>query len=97
MRRNAFGLVAALAVLVIHGVLLWIIVPLGTLVWALTLQALARPRVPLGVFLGWIDNNVAFVLARVLFRPMFPDADVAWVRTRDRHAVKHRISFGDFL
>jgi type IV secretory pathway TrbD component len=97
VRRNAFGLVAALAVLVIHGVLLWIIVPLGTLVWLVTLQPLARPAVTLGAFLGWIDNNIAFVLARVLFRPMFPDADVAWVRTRDRHAIKHRISFGHYL
>ena len=91
------GTIGALAFLTIRGILLWLIVPLGALIWVLTLQQLRETRVSLGAFLGWIDNNVAFVLVRGPFEPVFPTTRIAWIPTSKRSTVVHRIGVGDLL
>jgi hypothetical protein len=80
----------------VYSILLWLVMPLGTLVWLFTLQILRTPAVSLGAYLGWISNNVAFVMVRSLWRPFFPTATVAWIPASDRAAVTH-LRFSDLF
>lgn len=91
MKLNAGGVVAAFVVLAIRGALLWLIIPIGTLFWIVTLQGLGKTPVSLGAFLGWLDNNLAFRLVRGPLSPLFPTAPVKWVPARERAKVTHRI------
>ena len=87
----------ALALLAIRGFLLWLVIPLGTLAWAVSFQALRTPAVTLGAYLGWIDNNIAFLLVNGPFSMSFPNSPVRWIPSANRAAVKHRIGFSDLL
>lgn len=97
MGPDAFGLIGAVLAYVIHGALLWLLVPIGTLVWLVTAQGMGPERVSPGAFLGWLDNNVAFILARGPLRVFLPTAPVKWIPASERSRVTHRIRFGDLL
>ena len=96
MRRNAAGVLGAL-LLTFRGVLLWIIIPVGTLSWLLGIQWVGKNGVSLGALLGWLDLNTTFVLARGLLRPLFPDATAKWIPASERSRVTHRIGMGDLF
>ena len=97
MRPGTVGIIGAFGFLAIRGFLLWLVVPLGALVWLFSAQWLRTPQVTLGAYLGWIDNNLAFLLVRGPFSVSFPNSPVRWVPSKDRAAVKHRIGFTDPL
>lgn len=97
MKTSALGAIAALLVLTVRGALLWLLVPIGTLVWMLTLQGVGKKRVSLGAFLGWLDNNLVFTLIRGPLSPLFPSAPVKWIPASQRFTVTHRIGAGDVL
>lgn len=79
---------AGLLLVLIRGVLLWALVPIGFVCWVLTV---ALVRVPLPQFLGWLDNNLVFLLQRGPLRVGFPEPSVSWVYVRDIATVQHRI------
>lgn len=92
MRPNVLGVVGAILFLIVHGVLLWVVIPIGALLWVASFQWLGASRVSLGNFLGWFDNNVAFVLVRGPFRVFFPNTSIAWVPASERRKVSYRVS-----
>jgi len=97
LRPGVVGTVGAFMLLTVRGFLLWLVIPFGTLAWGVSLQALRTPAVSLGAYLGWIDNNIAFLLVNGPFSLSFPHSPVRWVASKDRAAVKHRIGFTDLL
>jgi hypothetical protein len=86
------GPVAGMLLLVIRGILLWVLVPVGSVAWLLTL---VRMRRPLGEFLGWLDSNLIFLLERTVLRPLFPQPTQNWIPASEISAVKHRIGVLD--
>ena len=75
--------------IVIHGLLLWIVVPISVLAWLVTV---AWTRRPLGQFLGWVDVNLVWLLECTVLGPLFPRLTRDLVLARDMHTVKHRIN-----
>lgn len=91
MRQGLSGVVGTLLFLTIHGILLWLVVPVGFLLWTLTLQGLGKRRTSLPVFLGWLDHNVLVALIRGPLRYFFVERPMDWIPPRDRAATTHRI------
>ena len=85
---------ATLALLVVRGALLWVVIPLGLVVWVgLTPWVLPR-RISLGQFWGWLDLNLVAGLQRSAFRPVFA-ARLPWVKWGELADVEHRVSILD--
>ena len=97
MRRDAFGVLGVLVVMTVRGALLWLLVPIGTFIWVLTLEGARRPPVSLGAFLSWLDNNLAYGLVHRPMTPLFPTAPVKWIPASERSIVTHRISKWELL
>ena len=91
MRPDALGVLGAFVVLTIRGFLLWLLVPIGTLVWLVALEGVGARRLSLFAFLGWLDNNLAFILVQGPLSPLFPTAPVKWIPASERFSVMHRI------
>lgn len=85
-----------MVLLVVHGFLIWWLVPIWFVLWLILCVWMLRKRVGLGRFLGWADINFIAFLQRVIMRPMFPNP-VSWVPVRDMPEVEHRVSLLDFL
>jgi hypothetical protein len=85
------GVIPGLALLVLHGILLWIVIPLGFLAWVLLRPWQHVHRFTLGQFLGWVDNNVIAALERSVLRPLFRKSPQPWIRAGDIERVQHRI------
>jgi hypothetical protein len=84
--------IAGFLLVLLRGILLWLLIPLGTVAWVLTLPFSRRG---LGNFLGWLDYNMIALLQRTVFRVGYPEPSCRWVHFRDLSTVKHRIRFGD--
>lgn len=84
--------IAGVLLMLLRGLLLWLLIPLGTLAWIFSLPV---SRSGWGNFLGWLDNNMIAALQQTIFRVGYPEPSCRWVRFRNRHSVKHRIRFGD--
>jgi hypothetical protein len=90
--REGRGDVGALALLLIRGIVLWILIPIGFALWLLIFSWTAR--VGLGGFLGWLDLNLIAALHRVMVRP-FNGSKVEFVPLGTIQSVAHRIRFVD--
>jgi hypothetical protein len=86
---------ALLAFVVVHGVLLWLVVPLGFVVWLVGWPYWHGKRLPLGQFLGWLDLNLGAFLRRSVLWPLFRSYSGLqnWIPLREARAVEHRIAF----
>jgi len=77
--------------LLIRGHLLWIALPLATLMWLLRgpYAVVLRRPLKLGAMLGWVDLNLIAILARSILRPfaLEPRRFIPW---KDVTAVDHR-------
>ena len=91
MRSGLAGYFGAVLLFVLRGVLLWLLVSLGALLWVFTLQAARTPGVTIGAYLGWLDNNAVFLLQRGPLRPFFPIPTLRWMPGRLKNGVSHRI------
>ncbi|MFF2493447.1 hypothetical protein [Agromyces sp. NPDC058064] len=90
--REALGDMTMLALLLIRGLLLWILIPVGTVLWLIVFGWTAH--VSLGTLLGWLDLNLTVVLHRVMVLPVrgkntLPRPE--FVPMRHIHSVKHRV------
>ena len=97
MSKKLVTPLAGTVLLLIRGWLLWILVPLSAIAWALTLYWQIRRRISLGLFLGWIDNNFVIILERSLLLALFPETTHSWVAFKDITTVAHRIGHNDFF
>ena len=90
--REALGDVSALALLVVRGLLLWILIPVGFVLWLVIFGWSAR--VGLGTFLGWLDLNLTVALQRILVLPVRGKDSMRraeFVPLRLMESVKHRV------
>ncbi len=88
------SIIAGLALLCLRGVLLWVIIPVATLVWLPASVWLRRRGVKLGQFLGWVDLNLIAFLERTILRPLFRSA-IPWTPPRAMREVTHRVDAFD--
>ena len=79
---------------VVRGLLLWIAVPVETVLWVLLLPLFAYKRVSLWNFLGWADQNLIAALQGSLLRPFFSER-ATFVSVRDMTRVTHRLRVTD--
>ena len=98
--REALGDLSALAPLLVRGILLWIIIPIGFALWLLAVSSTVRPG--LGEFLGWLDLNLIAALHRAMVRPLNqiksrvrasgpnPDRHPPYPRRRPNLTLEHR-------
>ncbi len=80
------------ALLLVRGLILWIVIPVGFVLWLLVFGWLLR--VGPGQFLGWLDVNLIAALQRVLIRPVggeLPMPIVEFVPFRMLRSVSHRV------
>ena len=87
------GLITGFVLLCIRGVLLWIVVPAGVLIW-LPWWMFSRNRSGLGRFLGWLDLNLIAAVEHTVLRP-FVSQPLPWTPTRQIPFVSHRLRFID--
>jgi hypothetical protein len=88
------GIIGGLSLLLIRGLLLWLVVPLGLVLWLLLWPLLRARRVRLGQFLGWMDLNLVALLQHSLLRPLFVSR-APWIPASGLPSVSHRIGFLD--
>jgi hypothetical protein len=88
------SIAGGILLVLIRGLLLWVLIPVGSVAWALTVP---WSRASLTAFLGWLDNNQIFLLQRTILRPAFPSPSVQWIRFKDAADATHRIRFGDMF
>jgi hypothetical protein len=79
-----------LVLLTVRGLLLWVIVPLGLLLWPFVAARLRKRGVGLGQFLGWVDLNLISAIQRSLARSLF-DTPIPWLPLSAASDVSHRI------
>ncbi len=91
-RRNS--IVVGVLVLLTRSFLLWIVIPVWSVVWLARAISLHRRGITYGQYLGWVDLNLIAFLQRGVFRPL-----VRWpapfVPSSEMPSVTHRISRTD--
>ena len=93
MSTRSASPVAWVILLTLRGLLLWIVIPLGTLAW---LVSVAFTRRSLAVFLRWSDANMVSVLESTILRPLFPQP-VRWFTLREAADVRYRVRASDLF
>jgi len=85
-----------LAVLIVRGFLLWLLVPLVAVAWAVSypVARLLGRRVTVGQALGWADLNLIAALQRGLPRSLVAK-QAPFLPWRQMRAVRHRIGVAD--
>lgn len=81
--------------LVVRGLLLWIVIPIGSFAWLLFGWILGAGA---GQFLGWLDLNLIAALQRVLVHRIsgeWPMPRVAFVPIGMLRSVRHRVTVSD--
>jgi hypothetical protein len=85
---------AALVLLVLRGVLLWIVVPIGILAWLFLAVILRRRGVTIGQFLGWLDLNLVAAIEGTVLRP-WVRSPLSWTPRDQLPSVTHRVGAMD--
>ena len=80
--------------LCVRGLLLWIVVPVASVVWVLGWPFWRRRQVAFAQMLGWADLNLAAALMRVPFGPLVQNP-LPWCPMDEAGAVTHRVAFTD--
>jgi hypothetical protein len=86
---------AWLCLLFIRGFLLWLVVPVATIIWVVGAYWFIRDGAYLGRFLGWADNNLVVMVQRSILRAFFEQPTHPWVPYVNIADVTHRIGFLD--
>ena len=81
--------------LLIRGFLLWLVVPVATVVWCAGAYWFIRDDASLGKFLGLVDNNLLIVIERSILRPLFEKPTHSWIPYANIAEVAHRVGFLD--
>lgn len=83
-----------MGLLLVRGLLLWLVVPLGVPAWPVIALAFRRRGLGLGEFLGWLDLNLTSSIQRSVVRPFF-DSPIPWTPFSDAAGLTHRIRLLD--
>ncbi|MFB2598832.1 hypothetical protein ACEXQE_13640 [Herbiconiux sp. P17] len=79
--------------IVLRGLYLWLLVPLGALAGVITYPWLRERHASIGQLIGWLDLNAFAVVFHSLLRPFKNSTQVPWVPLRNLSAVTHRVRF----
>jgi hypothetical protein len=93
-RRNS--IVGGMLLLFTRGFLLWIVIPVASVLWLVLAIRFRRRGVKYGQYLGWVDMNLIAFLQRGVFRPLVK-WPVSFVPPGEMQSVTHRISRNDPL
>lgn len=88
--------IAMILVVLVHSLTLWVLVPVGFVVWLVVVPFTFRRPIRPGAFLGWLAFNEGVFLQRVLFRPLFR-SPLNSLGPREMRDVKHRLSVHDLF
>jgi hypothetical protein len=80
--------VLALILLALRGATLWLLVPVGTMIWIFVIP---WTTTSLPQFLGWLDHNMNYVLQKHLFGLAFSTSPIQWIPRSQIATVTHRI------
>lgn len=89
------GFLASMLLLTVHGVLLWVVIPMGCVAWVLGAPWLHKRRIKIGQFLGWIDINLIALIQHSLLRPFYRNVALPWLSARKISKVVHRLGLMD--
>ncbi|MBM7470917.1 hypothetical protein JOE66_000551 [Subtercola frigoramans] len=95
MERSRLNWVGALTLLIVRSLALWLLIPLGFIVWLFVGYSLDARGATLGHWLGWLDQNFVVFMIRCVVRPFLhgpPPRYTPWSRIED---VDHRIKLFD--
>ncbi len=95
MNKGSVTAIGGLVLLVLRGILLWIYVPLATIVWVLGSPWLVPTGATLGRFLGWVDIGVIVAMQTSILRPLYPEPSLERVPFSEIATVTHRIGILD--
>ncbi|GAA2237756.1 hypothetical protein N1031_11725 [Herbiconiux moechotypicola] len=87
-KRTAQKVAATGVLAVVHGVLLWVVLPLAFVSWFVVVPFIVRRSRSLPQYLGWVDVNVIAALQRII--PAAGTKRIAFVSLRDISTVAHR-------
>lgn len=82
--------VGGVLLLLIRGLLLWLVIPIGVLWWLGTWPRWRRRSVGIGQLLGWIDLNLIAAIERTVLRPLVRQPR-GWTPLAALSATVHRI------
>lgn len=89
-RGQTAAVVGGVAFLLVRGVLLWLVVPVGFVWWLVAWPWFRSRRVRLGQVLGWLDLNLIAAISHTAFRPLLRQPARYWT-TDEMATVTHRI------
>jgi len=82
--------------LTLHGLIMWITVPLSYVVAYLILPIWRRRGASIGEVVGWINLNVVTLIFKSIARPLVITTP-EWVSLEDAKSTGYRVSFLDFI
>ncbi len=91
-RRVPF--IPGLVILLVRGVALWFVIPIGALCWMVASPVMRRRGVGLGQLLGWLDLNLIALIERGLLKPLIRMPS-AWTPIAELPNVTHRVRLFD--
>jgi len=90
--------VAFLIWLLLRGLYLWVLVPVGAIAGLLLYGSLRRQEATLGQFIGWLDLIVMAAVFHSILRPFGHAKDIPWIPWSEVRTVSHRVRiFGDLV
>lgn len=91
MNSRSINPFAWIVLLYLRGLLLWVLVPLGFLVWVVGAVWLVPRGATLRSFLGWLDIQLVVTLQLSILRPFFSEPSISEVRFADIATLGHRV------
>lgn len=94
--RSNYGLRVGGLILatLLHGLVVWILVPLEALVWIFGCYWFLKHGAGLGRFLGWMDTNLWLLLLGVIFFATEEGKQLEEIPFGDIEKVTHRLGGG---
>ena len=93
-RSQGVAAIGGVAFLVVRGVLLWLVVPVGFIWWLIAWPRFRSRRVRLGQVVGWLDLNLIAAISHMIFRPLIREPARYWT-PGEMSAVTHRVLAAD--
>ena len=88
------GVIPSALVTLARSLLLWVLIPLGSVAWVVGSVWFLRKQISLGQFLGWLDLNLVVALLRGPLRPVVPKPRRGWIPVTGMR-TDHRIGLLD--
>lgn len=88
------NLAAGVILLSVRGILLWVVIPVATLLWAPIQLTYWDKRITVGQVIAWADINFIALIQHTILRPL-NTKPLAWIPARELPNIKHRVKIID--